>query len=125
MEILAIIPLIIYIVLIVWFISVLNTIARNTARTNQTLERVLWVLEGKPPRVRSTAAPGDASHPGLPIYEAPDEYSNILFHAPASWALSFGEEQNGWFPVEIVGDAPASVINQHGWIREADLEYTT
>jgi hypothetical protein len=118
MGILAIIPLIIYIVLIVWFISVLNTIARNTAQTNQTLERVLWVLEGKPSRVRST----EASGLGLPIYKAPDEYSTILFHAPESWALSFGEVQNEWFPVEIVGDAPASVMHQHGWVREADLD---
>lgn len=51
------------------------------------------------------------------VYKSPDETSEILCRAPASWKMAAGEEHSGWMTVEIIGDAPASRIGLKGWVK--------
>jgi hypothetical protein len=51
------------------------------------------------------------------IYREPKEDSTILSYAPQSWKMSYGPEDSGWTPVEIIADAPMSKIGMKGWIK--------
>ncbi|MHB9027468.1 MAG: hypothetical protein ACYC9O_01735 [Candidatus Latescibacterota bacterium] len=110
----------------IWLIYALRSIHEEVTRVNASLERMLALMEGKEP---APAGDSPEKSPGLnqleevelPIYQEPNLNSRIIARAPKSWDIDFGEEQDGWFPVEIVGDAPLSVLRLRGWVRQEDL----
>jgi hypothetical protein len=110
----------------IWIIYALRKFYMEIIRANNNLERILAAMEGKqaaPAGNHSEESPEliMLEEVGLPIYQEPDINSKIIARAPRSWEIDFGAEQNGWSPVEIVGEAPASVLHLRGWVRQEDL----